>query len=635
MTEKFKDKKYIIAIDHGTSGMKVALISTDGEVIDWVFREVELILPGPGAAEQDPQEWWDKFISASKELLEKNQKYVKEIVGISNTSQWSGTVPLDKNGDPLMNCIIWMDTRGAKYMKAFHKSLLQVSGYSLFKILKWVKITGGGPTLSGKDPIGHILWLKNEHPEIYEQTDMFLEPQDYINYRLTGKYGSSYATIHMHWLTDIRDVENIDYSDKLIKKMKLDRNKFPQDLGWSTDVLGPIKREVAEELGLAEDVKVVRGAPDLHAASIGSGAVLEYEGHFCIGTSDWLICHVPEKKTDIFHNMASAPAAIEEKYMIINEQEIAGGALTFLRDKILYHKDELLQESIIHELSKLNAQILEELKYRNDIPENHREIIKEKCIYYRDLIKSREDVKNIYAILDEIMKVIEEEEKETEYSLEFLRKKFAWYKKTLMRGDPLQKIYKLFDEMVESVPPGANKMIFTPWLFGERSPVDDHSIRGGLYNISLDMTRSDMVRAIFEGVAYNVKWLLYYVEKFIEKWVKEFKPEQIEDGKIMPELTIIGGGANSDVWCQIFADILDRRVKQLEDPIQANSLGAAYIASVGLGYIDWKDVANNVKYKNIYEPNPENRDLYDRLYEEFLNIYKETRKIYKRINEYE
>ncbi len=624
--------KYIIAIDHGTSGMKVAIVSSSGKVIDWVFKEVELFLPEKGAAEQDPNEWWSKFLLAAKELLEKTKIPKTEIVGIANTSQWSGTVPLDERGEPLMNCIIWMDTRGADIMERFHKSPLQVSGYSLRKILKWVKITGGGPTLSGKDPIAHILWVKEERPDIYEKTHVFLEPQDYINFKLTGKIASSFATIHCHWLTDIRDIKNIQYSKKLIKMLKLDPNKLPSDLGWSTDVLGPISDEVARELGLDKNVKVVRGAPDLHAAAIGSGAVQDYDGHFCIGTSDWLVCHVPGKKTDIFHNMASAPAAIKEKYMIINEQEIAGGALTFLRDKILYHKDELLSETIINELKVINAQILEELKLRTDLPDTHKDIIRERMSKYEAIITGKERFSDIYAILDEMIEEIEKEQKDTRYSLQFLKDKLIWYKETLSHGDPMRKIYKFFDQMVEATPPGSNSMIFTPWLFGERSPVDDHIIRGGLYNMSLNMNRGHLIRSIFEGVAFNVKWLLIYVEKFIEKWVKEFQPGKIENGKIMPELTIIGGGANSDIWCQIFADILDRRIKQIEDPIQANAVGAAFFGFVGLGYLTWEDIPKIVNYKKIYEPNPANREIYDKLFEEFINIYKTTRKIYKRLN---
>jgi len=535
-------KKYILAIDHGTGGPKTAIVSTHGEVVDWAFQEVPLHVEKGGGVEQDPNDWWSAILKTAKQVIDNGKVSVDDIVGVCNSSQWSGTVALDKDGNHLMNSIIWMDTRGAPYMKKLHKSLIQVSGYSARKMLKFVRATGGGPSLSGKDPLAHILWIKDQRTEIYDKTYMFLEPQDYINLKFTGKFAASYASIQMHFLTDIRNINDIKYYNKLMKMAKVDSNKFPTDLRWSTDVLGPIKDEIADELGLKRGIKMIMGAPDLHTATIGSGAVRDYEGHIYIGTSDWLLCHVPYKKTDIFHNMASFPSAIKGRYFVANEQEIAGGALSFLRDKILYHKDELLREE--------------------QVPD----------------------------------------------------------------------VYKIFDRIVENVPAGSNNLIFTPWLIGERAPVDDHAVRGGLYNLSLEMSREHLIRAIFEGVAYNVKWLLIYVEKFIQKWKMKENPGMTKKDVVMPELNIIGGGATSNIWCQIFADVLNRTIKQVKDPIQANARGAAFIASVGLGYLTWDQIPELIKYSNVFKPNPENRAVYDKLFSEYINIYKIMKKTYKRLN---
>jgi len=537
------EKKYILAIDHGTGGPKTAIVSTHGEVVDWAFQEVPLHVEKGGGVEQDPNDWWNAILKTAKQVIDNGKVSANDIVGVCNSSQWSGTVALDKDGDHLMNSIIWMDTRGAPYMKKFHKSLIQVSGYSARKMLKLIKVTGGGASLSGKDPLAHILWIKDCRPEIYDKTFMFLEPHDYVNLKFTGKFAASYASIHMHFITDIRDINDIKYYKKIMKMVKVDPNKFPTDLRWSTDVLGPIKDEIANELGLDKGVKMIMGAPDLHAATIGSGAVRNYEGHIYIGTSDWLLCHVPYKKTDIFHNMASFPSAIKGRYFVANEQEIAGGALSFLRDKILYHKDELLREE--------------------QVPD----------------------------------------------------------------------VYKIFDRIVENVPAGSNNLIFTPWLIGERAPVDDHAVRGGFYNLSLEMSREHLIRAIFEGVAYNVKWLLQYVEKFIQKWKMKENPGMTKKDFVMPELNIIGGGATSNIWCQIFADVLNRTIKQVKDPIQANARGAAFIASVGLGYLTWDQIPGLIEYSNVFKPNPENRAIYDKLFSEYTNIYKIMRKTYKRLNE--
>ena len=100
----------------------------------------------------------------------------------------------------------------------------------------------------------------------------------------------------------------------------------------------------------------------------------------------------------------------------------------------------------------------------------------------------------------------------------------------------------------------------------------------------------------------------------------------------MPELNIIGGGATSNIWCQIFADILNRKINQVKDPIQANARGAAYIASVGLGYIEWEHISKHIKISNTFLPNPENRGIYDKLFKEYLNIYKVMGDSYKRLN---
>ena len=180
-------------------------------------------------------------------------------------------------------------------------------------------------------------------------------------------------------------------------------------------------------------------------------------------------------------------------------------------------------------------------------------------------------------------------------------------------------VYQEFDEMVKQVPAGSNGLIFTPWLFGERTPIEDHTVRGGLHNISLPVKREDIIRAVFEGVAFNTKWLFHLVEKFIKQ---EMDP-----------VNIIGGGGQSDVWCQIFADVLNRTVRQVKDPIMANARGAAFIAASGLGYCKFEGIPNLVQYSHVFHPNAENHKIYSRLYSEFLNLYKNNKAMYKRLNE--
>ena len=173
-------------------------------------------------------------------------------------------------------------------------------------------------------------------------------------------------------------------------------------------------------------------------------------------------------------------------------------------------------------------------------------------------------------------------------------------------------IYKVLDKIVERVPAGANNVIFTPWLYGERSPVDDCHIRSSIFNLSLENTREDIARAVYEGVAFNAKWLLTPVEKFM--------------GRPFEYLNFIGGGANSDVWSQIFADVLDRKIRQVKDPIYSNARGAAFLAAIALKYITVEDIPQHIQIKAEYTPNPDNRKIYDELFAEFVNLLQRTKK---------
>lgn len=517
----------ILTIDLGTSGPKVALFDTKGNWIDHAFAPTPVNFIDGGGAEQDPDGWWQAIVSAWMELKSRNIEKISQIKAISTTAQWSGTVPVDKNGKAIYPCINWMDSRGAPYIKNITSGWPMVEGYGLSKLLVWLYKTGGVPTHSGKDPIAHILFIKSELPEIYAATHKFLEPKDYINCQLTGKFTSTFETMLLHWVTQNRNINKIRYDDRLLKMSGLPKEKLPE-MFYATDVIGTVKPDVAETLGLPEGVQVMGGTPDLQSAAVGSGAVRNFEGHLYVGTSSWIGAHVPFKKTDIFHNIASLPSPVHGQYLITNEQETGGAGLNYFRDNLFFHKD-LMSES--------------------KVPDD---------------------------------------------------------------------FFKLINEQIEKVPAGSKGVIFTPWLIGERSPVEDHTVRGAFLNLSQQTDRTHMLRAAMEGVAFNSKWLLKYVEKMA--------------GKPFPYLNFIGGGAKSDVWCQIMADVLDRPIRQVEDPIIANSRGAAFLAAVGLGYTTFEDISQIININHTFEPNPANRTIYDKMFREFVNIYYRLKPVYKRLN---
>jgi xylulokinase len=516
-----------LAIDLGTSGMKVALITTHGHVLGWESQPIGLYLTPGGGAEQSPDEWWQAFLTAAQRLIVRNLVPRDAIKAICCSTQGEGTVPVDRTGTALMNCILWMDMRGAPYLHQQARGLINVAGADVVKLLRWIRLTGGMPSLTGKDPAAHMLLVREKFPEIYERTNKFLNVLDYLNLRLTGRFTATFDSILTSWVTDNRNPNDIRYNAALIKSSGIDGDKFPEIVSCTT-VLGNVKSEVAEALGLSADVKVVAGAIDNTAAALGSGAVDDFLPHLYIGTSSWIAAHVPFKRTDIGSSLASVPCALPDRYLLTALQATAGGNLNFLRDNILYHEDELLHEA--------------------NVPD----------------------------------------------------------------------VFKIMDQIAARVPAGSHGVIYTPWIWGERAPIEDRNLRAGLYNISLNNNREDIIRAFLEGVAFNTRWLLKPVEKFM--------------GRSVPKMNLAGGGGNSDVWCQIFADVLNVEVRQVKDPIQANARGAAFIAAAGLGEITLKDVAQLVQFKRTYTPTLEHRSVYDDRFEAFVEIYRQMKDVYRKLN---
>ena len=528
---------HILAIDLGTSACKVGLVTTGGRVLGLETEPIALHLMPGGGAEQDPEEWWEALVTAARRLLASAAPGPARVAAVACTAQWSGTVAVDGEGRPLRRAIIWMDSRGAPYVRRITRGPVNVQGYGVDKLWRWIRKTAGIPAASGKDSLAHILYLKYQEPDVYRAAYKFLEPKDYLNLRLTGRFAASYDSIALHWVTDNRRLDRVRYDDELLRLAGVEREKLP-DLVAAVEVLGGLAPEAARRLGLEPGIPVVAGTPDVQSAAIGSGAVEDGQAHLYVGTSSWLTCHVPYKKTDLLHNMATLPSAIPGRYFVANEQETAGACLTFLRDRIFFHDDGLL---------------------RAGTPDGG-------------------------------------------------------------TGDgsaPAAEAFAAFDRLAEQAPPGSGGIIFAPWLYGERTPVEDPVIRGGFYNLTLASARPHLVRAVFEGVAYNTRWLLEAVEAFV--------------GRRLDPIRIVGGGARSGVWCQIFADVLDRTIEQVEEPQRANVRGAAILASVALGRLTFQEVADRVAVAGVYRPSPGSRERYDALYRAFRRLYRATRPVYARL----
>jgi len=169
--------KYVIAHDVGTSSVKTALIDSTGTVVGHAIEEYPLHTPRPGWVEQDPTDYWNAIVKATRKVVEKSQFKMDDLVGVIFTTQAMGIIPVDVEGNVLHPNISWVDGRAEKQAKQIMR---KIGGTKVFKSLIGIEITG-------KDVVCKLLWIKQERPELYEKTDLFLDVNGYLKYRATGE----------------------------------------------------------------------------------------------------------------------------------------------------------------------------------------------------------------------------------------------------------------------------------------------------------------------------------------------------------------------------------------------------------------------------------------------------------------
>ena len=179
-------------------------------------------------------------------------------------------------------------------------------------------------------------------------------------------------------------------------------------------------------------------------------------------------------------------------------------------------------------------------------------------------------------------------------------------------------LYDYLSEEVSKVPPGANGVIFTPWLHGNRCPFEDSRAGGMFFNLRMDNGKRDMIRAVLEGICYHLRWLLECEEKKV---------------KTSDPIRFVGGGSLSPVTCQMLADITGRTIETIDSPQQVGAMGAALLVAAGLREADVLELSRElIKPNHAYLPDPRNKAVYERNYAVFRKLYKANAASFKALN---
>ncbi|MBN1536290.1 MAG: FGGY-family carbohydrate kinase [Anaerolineales bacterium] len=488
------EEKYIIAHDLGTSGTKAALTDLTGRVIASAESRYVVHYSSDGGAEQDTEDWWQALVKTTREMLANANIDAKQVVGMSMDAQMVGTIPVDKHGNALRRALIWLDSRAEKEAEILRERT-------------------GLPFITGKAPSSKIYWVKNNEPEIFAKTFKMLDCKDYIQARMTGEFGTDYScAVALTYFNPF----TMAWWPEVLEAMEINEDLLPTAMP-STQVVGKLTPQAAQEMGLIAGIPIVSGGGDVPCAVIGSGAISPGRTHLYLGTSAWIITIAKEFIMDaegIFSGLGCNP----DTFGLGGEMDNAGGCIKWFQTNLINKEDEEAAQ-------KAGMTIL-----------------------------------------------------------------------------------KYMDTKAAEINPGADGLIYLPWIWGERAPVDDDNVRGGFVMLGLNHGKWHMMRAILEGVGHHLRWIFDAIEK---------------TGIPQTEANVIGGGAVSSIWLQILADTTGRKLYQVEGPLDACARGAAMTAAVGLGhYKDFNEVEKVIRLTGKeYTPNGDLKSLYDQAYANFRSLY--------------
>ena len=270
-----------IGIDLGTSGTKFLLVAANGEILAENTQSYEVCYPHSGWSEQSPELWYKAALTGLKELLQGQDK--SAVKGISFGGQMHGLVVLDKDDNVIRPCILWNDGRTEQQTKYLN----EVIGKE-----KLSKYTGNIAFAGFTAP--KILWIKENEPENFAKIAKIMLPKDYLAYKLSGSFCTDYSDASGMLLLDVK---NRCWSQKMCDVCGISEQMLPK-LYESYEVVGTLKKEIADELGLSEGVKIIAGAGDNAAAAVGTGVVGEGGCNISLGTSGTLFVSATQYKED-------------------------------------------------------------------------------------------------------------------------------------------------------------------------------------------------------------------------------------------------------------------------------------------------------------------------------------------------
>ena len=307
---------YISSLDLGTTGCRTYIFDLAGTILASDYQEWESYYPQPSFVEQDANSWWESIKKTTEGAIKKSGIDKSEIVSLSVTNQRETIVPVDKNGNPLHNALVWQDRRTTDQVD-FIKSKIGID-----KIYRTT-----GLTIDPYFSATKILWFKDEKPEIYQKAHKFLLVSDYIIYKLTGKFYTDHSNASR---TMLFDINNFKYSEDIASELELDLDKMPEAIESGIEI-GEIKNE---EILFDKKTLVVSGAGDQQSAALGVGVVSPGNVKLTTGTGSFMLAYLEKPNFDPNKRVLCSCHAIPGVWVQEASIFTTGAFLRWFRDEL-------------------------------------------------------------------------------------------------------------------------------------------------------------------------------------------------------------------------------------------------------------------------------------------------------------
>ena len=316
--ETYLGTEYVIGMDLGTTGIKLLLIDQNGVIYASAFKPYSLIQPKPAWSEQNPTEWMRAASGGVRELVTRIGNHPEQLTAIGIAAQIDGVVPINEQGHPLGNAIIWMDRRAKQQCQQIRSAISEQSFYS---------VTGLSIDPSHMAP--KIMWLQENRPEAYEGAAQFLLPGNFLLKFLTDESYTDHSNASCSMLYDIKQGQ---WSSKLCDLIGIPTEKLPQ-IRDSTYVAGCVTSTFADACGLRSDVKVVVGGGDEEVGSVGAGVTDHLALLDLTGTSEPMCLSLDEPLLDPTGLLECHAHGYPGKWLLENTGSLSGGIYRWFKEQ--------------------------------------------------------------------------------------------------------------------------------------------------------------------------------------------------------------------------------------------------------------------------------------------------------------